>query len=104
MKQARNREEIEDFLASSSKTVFFFEADWCGDCRYIKPYLPQIEAENPHLTFVSVDRDDFMDLAKSWDIYGIPSLVVTQNGQELGRYVDKKRKSKEQITAFLEKF
>ena len=61
MKQARNREEIEDFLASSSKTVFFFEADWCGDCRYIKPYLPQIEAENPHLTFISVDRDDFMD-------------------------------------------
>ena len=33
--------------------------------------------------------------------FGIPSFVVTQKGQELGRLVNKARKTKEEITAFL---
>ncbi|TKP90930.1 thioredoxin, partial [Enterococcus faecalis] len=34
-------------------------------------------------------------------IFGIPSFVVIDKGQELGRLVNKDRKTKEQITAFL---
>ena len=51
---------------------------------------------------VRVNRDDYMALAQTWNIFGIPSFVVTQNGQELGRLVNKARKTKEEITAFLE--
>ena len=54
------------------------------------------------MTFVRVNRDDYMALAQMWNIFGIPSFVVTQNGQELGRLVNKARKTKEEITAFLE--
>ena len=53
-------------------------SDWCGDCRYLKPFLPEIEAENPEFTFILIDRDAYMDLAKVWDVYGIPSLVVLE--------------------------
>ena len=42
-----------------------------------------------------------MALAQTWNIFGIPSFVVTQKGQELGRLVNKSRKTKEEITAFL---
>ena len=73
------------------KNVFFFTADWCGDCRYIKPQLPEIE----------VDRDEYMDVAVEWNIFGIPSLVVIEDGKELGRLVNKDRKTKEEIEAFL---
>ena len=34
------------------------------------------------------------------NIFGIPSFVVTQKGQELGRLVNKARKTKEEINAF----
>ncbi len=37
----------------------------------------------------------------AWNIFGIPSFVVTQKGQELGRLVNKARKTKEEINAFL---
>lgn len=35
------------------------------------------------MTFVRVNRDDYMALAQTWNIFGIPSFVVTQKGQEL---------------------
>ena len=42
-----------------------------------------------------------MALAQTCNIFGIPSFVVTQKGQELGRLVNKARKTKEEINAFL---
>lgn len=95
-------EELAEYVESSEKVVFFFTADWCPDCQFIYPAMPEIEAQFPELTFVRVDRDEYIELAQTWNIFGIPSFVVTQDGKELGRFVNKLRKSKEEITRFLE--
>ena len=94
-------EELATLVNREGKTVFLFTADWCGDCRFLKPLLPEIEAENPDFTFVEVNRDDYIEVAKKWNIYGIPSLVVLENGQEIGRFVNRERKTKMQINEFL---
>lgn len=99
---SENFEELASLVESDEKVVFFFTADWCPDCQFIYPALPEIEERFPEMTFVRVDRDDFIDLAQTWSIFGIPSFVVTQKGKELGRFVNKLRKSKEEITRFLE--
>ncbi len=96
----KNLEELASYV-EKGKNVFFFRADWCGDCRYLKPFLPEIEAENPEFIFILIDRDAYMDLAKVWDVYGIPSLVVLEKDKEIGRFVNRDRKTKAQITAFL---
>ena len=57
-------EELATLVNREGKTVFLFTADWCGDCRFLKPLLPEIEAENPDFTFVEVNRDDYMEVAK----------------------------------------
>ncbi|MDY3024688.1 thioredoxin family protein [Streptococcus hyovaginalis] len=101
MMKARDYEDIHEVISSGQKTVLLFTADWCGDCQYLYPLLEAIEAENSEFQFMQVDRDDFMDLAQKWDIFGIPSLIVIENGQEIGRFVDKNRKTKEEITTFL---
>ena len=97
----QNIEELASYVEHRGKTVFFFTTDWCGDCRFIKPFLPEIEAENPEFTFLEVDRDQYMAVGKEWDVYGIPSLIVLENGQEIGRYVNRDRKTKSQINDFL---
>lgn len=94
-------EELAGVLEEQGKTVLFFTADWCPDCRFIYPMMPDIEAENPEFNFVRVNRDDFMEVAQEWDIFGIPSFVVVENGQEIGRFVDKNRKTKTEINSFL---
>ena len=94
-------EDLATYVHSENKFVFFFTADWCGDCRFIQPALADIEAENPSFTFVQVDRDAYLEVAKSWDVYGIPSLVVLEKGQEIGRLVNRNRKTKMEINDFL---
>ena len=81
MIQPASLEEIGIFSWKDGKKVFLFVADWCGDCRYIYPALPEIEETNPEFTFIRVDRDQYMDLAKLWDVYGIPSLDCSRKEQ-----------------------
>ena len=45
-------EELASYVEQEGKKVFFFSADWCGDCRYIQPFLPEIEAENPEFSLM----------------------------------------------------
>jgi thiol-disulfide isomerase/thioredoxin len=100
MKKLTSMEEFET-LKDSGKTVFMFSADWCPDCRFIDPFLPEIEADFTEYTFVYVDRDEFIDLCSDLDIFGIPSFIVFKEGNELGRFVSKDRKTKEEIETFL---
>ena len=94
-------EEIASLVEAEGKKAFLFVADWCGDCRYIYPTLPEIEEANPEFTFIRVDRDEYMELAKLWDVYGIPSLIVLDKDKEIGRFVNRDRKTKAQINDFL---
>lgn len=93
-------EELATYVEKGN-TVLFFTADWCGDCRFIKPFLPEIEADFPEYTFVQVDRDQYIEIAQMWNIFGIPSFVVIEDGKERGRLVNKNRKTKEEVETFL---
>ncbi|MGE6259388.1 thioredoxin family protein [Heyndrickxia sporothermodurans] len=100
MKKLATIEEFES-LKTNGKHIFMFSADWCPDCRFIDPFLPEIEAEFQNFTFVYVDRDQFIDLCAELSIFGIPSFVAFSNGEELGRFVSKDRKTKEEIEQFI---
>lgn len=94
-------EELAGYV-ETGKSVFFFTAAWCGDCRFIKPQMPEIENDFSDWQFIEVDRDKYIDVVAEWNIFGIPSFVVIQDGKELGRLVNKDRKTKQEIESFLE--
>lgn len=94
-------EELAGLIENEDKLVLFFTADWCPDCQFIYPVMPDIEAEHTNMTFVRVNRDQFIEVAQKWDIFGIPSFVVIEKGQEVGRLVNKMRKTKTEIMHFL---
>ncbi|WP_214741417.1 MULTISPECIES: thioredoxin family protein [unclassified Exiguobacterium] len=99
MKQLSTMEEYT--VAKDAKSVFMFSAAWCGDCRFLDPFMPEIEEKFKEWTFYHVDRDEFMDLAQELDIFGIPSFVAFHDGKEVDRYVGRERKTPEQVEAFL---
>ena len=99
MKQLSTMEEYK--VAKDAKSVFMFSAAWCGDCRFLDPFMPEIEEKFKEWTFYHVDRDEFMDLAQELDIFGIPSFVAFHDGKEVDRYVGRERKTPEQVEAFL---
>ena len=94
-------EEFEQFKAGAKPVIFEFTADWCVDCRFIDPFMPEVVEKFAHYQFVKVDRDKFLDLCIELGIIGIPSFLAFENGTELGRFVSKDRKTQEQIENFI---
>ncbi|MBQ0140900.1 MAG: thioredoxin family protein [Kurthia sp.] len=97
-------QSVEQFneLKEGSRTVFVFSAGWCPDCRFIEPFMPVIEAKYHNYQFILVDRDQFIDLCVELDVFGIPSFIMYENGQEVNRFVSKDRKTQQEIEEFLE--
>ncbi|MFF2755373.1 thioredoxin family protein [Psychrobacillus sp. NPDC058041] len=91
-----------DKLKQENKVVFKFTADWCPDCHFIDPFMGEVEEKFSDFQFISVDRDKFIDLCIQLDIFGIPSFIVFDKGEEKGRFVSKDRKTKEEIVSFLQ--
>ncbi|RNF40803.1 thioredoxin family protein [Planococcus salinus] len=102
MRKLQSTEEFKQ-LAADEAAVFMFTAGWCPDCRVIDPIMPEIEEKFGDLVFVSVDRDEFIDLCGELGIFGIPSFLAFKNSEEVGRFVSKDRKTQEEIEAFLTK-
>ncbi|CAJ1228416.1 thioredoxin family protein [Levilactobacillus zymae] len=92
--------ELKD-VVKSGKTMLFFSATWCPDCTFIKPAMPAIEAEYPDFKFMAVDRDENIDLAAELNVFGIPSFIAYADGQEIGRLVNKDRKTKAEVETFI---
>lgn len=97
------QDELNQKIASGDY-VLFFTADWCPDCNFIKPAMPAIEQDFSNFQFLLVDRDENIDLAADLGIMGIPSFVVYKDGKEVGRFVNKDHKTKEQVEDFLSQF
>lgn len=99
----KSLEELANQIETGKK-VLFFTADWCGDCQFIKPQMPEIEENFKQFDFIQVDRDEFIEVAEKLMIMGIPSFVVLEDGKEVGRLVNRNRKTKEEIEDFLSQF
>lgn len=100
MKKLTSHDEFTKMM-KEDRVVFYFTAGWCPDCTVIEPIIPEIEAEFPSYTFVRVDRDEFIDICQDFSIFGIPSFVAFNTGEEVGRFVSKDRKTKEEIVEFM---
>lgn len=101
MKELESNEQFTRLINTAS-VIAVFTAGWCPDCRVIEPVLPEIEAVYPDYTFVQIDRDEYIDLCQDYDVFGIPSFVAFRNGEEIGRFVSKDRKTREEIINFIE--
>ncbi|MEN1968179.1 thioredoxin family protein [Lentibacillus sp. N15] len=101
MKTLETIEQLTTYI-NNGPVIALFSADWCPDCRIIEPVLPEIEQAYPDYTFIMIDRDQFIELCQDYDVFGIPSFLAFRNGEEVGRFVSKDRKTKEEIVAFLD--
>ncbi len=65
-----------------------FYADWCGPCRMLAPAFEELSGEyEGKLKFAKLDTDKAQPLAMEFSVSGIPCLILTKDGNELGRIV-----------------
>ncbi|WP_054861387.1 thioredoxin domain-containing protein [Gracilibacillus sp. JCM 18860] len=101
MQPLQSEQQFNELIQGGERVIFLFTAGWCPDCRIIEPVLPEIEEKFNTYQFVSVDRDQFIDICAEYDIFGIPSFLAFDKGQEVDRFVSKDRKTQEEIETFL---
>ena len=53
-----------------------FWASWCGPCRAFAPVFEQASAEHPDMVFGKVDTEDQQELAATFNIRSIPTLMI----------------------------
>jgi len=104
MRELGDIRQAREAVKSAKPCVLVFKADWCPDCRFIEPFMPDVEAAYAdELDFCAVNRDALPELAEELGIFGIPSFVVFKEGREVVRFVSKLRKTREEIEAFLDR-
>jgi thioredoxin 1 len=54
-------------------------APWCGPCRAFGPTYEKMAAKHPDLTFGKVNTEDQPELAGSFDIRSIPTLMILRD-------------------------
>jgi thioredoxin 1 len=54
-------------------------APWCGPCRAFGPTYEKLAAKHTDLTFAKVNTEDQPELAGSFDIRSIPTLMIMRD-------------------------
>ena len=57
-------------VIQQERVILMFSADWCPDCRFLDPILPELQEENSSFTFYYVDRDEFIVLCADLGVFG----------------------------------
>lgn len=78
-------------------------AAWCGPCRIIAPTIDRLAEELAGKVLVGkLNVDENKRTAASFNVQGIPTLLILQNGREVDRIVGVE--SKESILRRLQRF
>jgi putative thioredoxin len=63
-----------------------FWAEWCGPCKRLTPVL-EAAVEGRDVTLAKVDVDSNKELARRFEVSGIPAVKAFRNGQVVAEFV-----------------
>lgn len=88
----------QEVLKSEKKVLLDFYADWCGPCQMMLPEIEAFANETEDIKVCKLNVDESTDLAVTFGVMSIPTVILFDKGQEIKRFVG--AKEKHQIAEF----
>ena len=88
----------QEVLKSEKKVLLDFYADWCGPCQMMMPEMEAFAEENENIKVCKLNVDESTDLAVTFGVMSIPTVILFDKGQEVKRFIG--AKEKHQIAEF----
>lgn len=88
----------QEVLKSKKKVLLDFYADWCGPCQMMMPEMEAFANETTDIKVCKLNVDEATDLAVTFGVMSIPTVILFDKGEELKRFIG--AKEKQQIAEF----
>ncbi|MEJ7541817.1 thioredoxin family protein [Staphylococcus intermedius] len=101
MQSITTMDSFNQVIQSNEPVIIKFEAGWCPDCRAMDMWIDPIVEKYNQYKWYAVNRDELEDAATQYEVMGIPSLLIFQNGEKLHHLHSANAKSPEQVESYL---
>ena len=73
-------------IQSEKPVIIDFFATWCGPCQTLGPILKQVkESLGDRVSIIKIDVDKNQQIASQYQVRGVPTMILFQNGKQLWR-------------------
>ena len=77
---------FQQLIQKDQPVLVDFFATWCGPCQMLAPILKQVkESLGERITIIKIDVDKNQAIAAQYQVRGIPTMLLFQNGKQLWR-------------------
>lgn len=83
-----------EVLQAGQPVLIDFWASWCGPCRMLSPVVDEIAQEQSKVKVCKVNVDEQAELASTFRVMSIPTLVLLKDGKMVNSAVGVQPKSK----------
>ena len=78
--------KFNDIINAEKPVLVDFFATWCGPCQMLAPVLEQVKDNlGDRVTILKIDVDKNQELASKFQVRGVPTMMLFQEGKQLWR-------------------